>query len=327
MDVISLHQHGVDYAVATLGTSTTSTHVAKLLKLADELFFCFDGDSAGRKAAWRALENSLSQLVDGKRISFMFFPEGEDPDSYVRKCAEDAIWKTVPLSEFAVTELSNAGDLHSAEGRTKLLESAKPLLGKVTAPGLSLQLRHRFAALGKISVDELDALFGIKTFRPRVLQARERAQVAQKTPVTLTRRVLRVVLSDPTLAMRVDRAVLDASDRHFSLLIEVLDVVAARPGLGSKEVILVLLEALQDSALRAQLHEEVAELLSGPEVDLKAEFDQTIVRLAADVAKRREAMLSAKTDRSHAEQEEFVCLVRSRVQQSKVVPEVAKSRV
>jgi DNA primase len=152
MDVVSLHQHGVDYAVATLGTATTPAHVEKLLKLADELFFCFDGDEAGRKAAWRALENSLEHLADGKQVSFMFFPEGEDPDSYVRKCAADDVWKALPLSEFMVSELAARVDMSTVEGRARFLDSAKPLMSKVAAPALSLQLRRRLATKAEVTV-------------------------------------------------------------------------------------------------------------------------------------------------------------------------------
>src|SRR5690606_21211654 len=83
MDVVALAQAGVEYAVATLGTATTPVHVQKLMRQSDEVVFCFDGDAAGRRAAWRALENSLAHLADGKQLRFLFLPEGEDPDTYV----------------------------------------------------------------------------------------------------------------------------------------------------------------------------------------------------------------------------------------------------
>ena len=91
MDVVALSQHGIEYAVAALGTATTSYHVQKLLRHTDNVVFCFDGDNAGRKAAWRALEDSLAQLVDVKNVGFLFLPEGEDPDSYVRNFGRDAL--------------------------------------------------------------------------------------------------------------------------------------------------------------------------------------------------------------------------------------------
>ena len=95
MDVVALAQYGVGYAVATLGTATTATHVSKLLRLAEELVFCFDGDAAGRKAAWRALEMSLSLAPDHKPIRFLFLPEGDDPDSYVRAHGKEAFERMV----------------------------------------------------------------------------------------------------------------------------------------------------------------------------------------------------------------------------------------
>src|SRR4029078_11184549 len=85
MDVVALAQHRVEYAVATLGTSTTPTHAQKLFRLTDTVVFCFDGDNAGRKAAWRALENTLPELRDGQHALFLFLPDGEDPDDSIRR--------------------------------------------------------------------------------------------------------------------------------------------------------------------------------------------------------------------------------------------------
>src|SRR5260370_6145190 len=90
MDVVALAQYGVGYAVATLGTATTPVHVSKLLRLADELVFCFDGDAAGRKAAWRALEVSLPLAPDHKPVRFLFLPQGDDPDTYIRKHGKES---------------------------------------------------------------------------------------------------------------------------------------------------------------------------------------------------------------------------------------------
>src|SRR4029453_15638349 len=110
MDVVALAQHGVDYAVATLGTATTPVHAQKLFRLTDTVVFCFDGDAAGRKAAWRALENPLPVLPDGKNPRFLFLPDGEDPDDFVRargKTAfEQAVGSAMPLSEYLVATLS-----------------------------------------------------------------------------------------------------------------------------------------------------------------------------------------------------------------------------
>jgi DNA primase len=165
MDVVALAQFGVGYAVATLGTATTPWHVQKLLRQTDEVVFCFDADSAGRRAAWRALENSLEQLQDGKQVKFLFLPEGHDPDSFIRahgrEAFEAALGQALPLSAFAVKELTERVDMGSAEGRAKFLQDAKPLVKRISAPILSLVLRTRVAELAGVTQSELEQQFEI----------------------------------------------------------------------------------------------------------------------------------------------------------------------
>ena len=152
MDVVALAQFGVGYAVATLGTATTPVHVTKLLKLADELVFSFDGDAAGRKAAWRALEVALPLAPDGKPVRFLFLPDGDDPDTFIRKHGKDAFESKVaqaqPLSEFLMGELRAQCDVRTAEGQAQFVAAAKPYLQKVAAPALKLQLTKEVARLG-----------------------------------------------------------------------------------------------------------------------------------------------------------------------------------
>ena len=145
MDVVALAQHGVGNAVATLGTSTTPVHAQKLFRLTDTVVFCFDADNAGRKAAWRALENTLPMLADGKNAKFLFLPEGEDPDDFVRKrgkaAFEGLVSSAVPLSEFLLSTLVAAHPPASAEGRAALVAAAKPHLAAINAPVLAALLR------------------------------------------------------------------------------------------------------------------------------------------------------------------------------------------
>src|SRR5690606_32872720 len=132
----------------------------KLLRQSDNVVYCFDGDAAGRRAAWRALENSLSQLQDGKQVRFLFLPPEDDPDSYVRAQGKEAfealLAHSQPLSEFLVQELAGRVDMRSAEGRARFLQEAKPLVKQVTAPMLSLMLRKQVAELAGLSQAELD---------------------------------------------------------------------------------------------------------------------------------------------------------------------------
>ena len=163
MDVVALAQHGVEFAVATLGTATTPIHARTLLRHTDRLIFAFDGDNAGRKAAWRALENTLEALQDGKEVSFLFLPEGEDPDSYIRTHGHARFLQlldndTLPLSAFLVRELARGRKLDSQEGQAALLKDARPLLEKIAAPLLGSLIRKQIAELAHLQADELSQM-------------------------------------------------------------------------------------------------------------------------------------------------------------------------
>lgn len=164
MDVVMLHQHGVEYAVASLGTACTPEHVRKLLKLADEVVFGFDGDKAGIKAAWRALENSLPEVKDGKELKFLFLPAEHDPDSYVqafgREQFESLITESaLPLSQYLLKELAAQVDLTMEEGRARLVHIARPYLDELTqAPILKLMIGKRLAEMCQLSSTEFASL-------------------------------------------------------------------------------------------------------------------------------------------------------------------------
>jgi DNA primase len=135
MDVVRLHQSGITYAVATLGTATTQEHLNKLLRLTSELVFCFDGDRAGRQAAWRALENALPMARDGRELRFMFLPDGHDPDTLVAEIGKDAFEErlraSLPLSDYLIRELLQQVDLGVIDGRAKLKALAQPLFSRM----------------------------------------------------------------------------------------------------------------------------------------------------------------------------------------------------
>ena len=135
MDVARLHQAGIHYAVATLGTATTAEHLKRAFRLVSEIVFCFDGDRAGRAAAWRALQNVLPEAQDGREIRFLFLPEGEDPDSLVgkegREAFEQRIAGALPLSEYLLGQLRAEVDLAHADGRARYVALARPLLARL----------------------------------------------------------------------------------------------------------------------------------------------------------------------------------------------------
>ena len=208
MDVVALYQHGIEYAVAALGTATTPYHIQKLLRQTDNVVFCFDGDAAGKKAAWRALEASLAQLKDGKNISFLFLPEGEDPDSYVgkfgREAFEELLEQTLPLSVFLFRELSARVDLKTSEGRAKLVQDARPLLAQVAAPGLALMLLKRLAELSGLSQNEVEGLLKIR----RVSASPSRGRATRPQPASPYQWLMQVLLYEPNYIEKLDRELL-----------------------------------------------------------------------------------------------------------------------
>jgi len=202
MDVVALAQLGVDYAVATLGTATTPFHIQKLLRITEQVVFCFDGDSAGRRAAWRALENALPHLQDGKQLRFLFLPAEHDPDSYIREYGKEAFEhllgeEALPLSGYLLRELSSQIDLKTQEGCSTLLERAKPLLTAITAPTTALLLRKEVAVLAGITQAELEGLYAIK---PIGTSARRVLQKTARNNFPGLRVLLRCLLAQPELA-------------------------------------------------------------------------------------------------------------------------------
>jgi DNA primase len=170
MDVVMLHQHGVDYAVATLGTATTAAHLAKLLRQADRVVFAFDGDSAGQRAAWRALENALPILSDTKRLDFLFLPPAHDPDSFIREqglaAFEALVAQSLPLSAYLVRELCRRVDLATPEGRARIQAELKPLVKAM--PDIALRIQIVMEVAGKAAVEPAELLryVGLKLATP-----------------------------------------------------------------------------------------------------------------------------------------------------------------
>ncbi|MFZ7129127.1 DNA primase [Avibacterium avium] len=149
MDVVALAQFGVDYAVASLGTATTPEQIQLAFRSTEQLICCYDADRAGRDAAWRALENALPFLEDGRQIKFIFLPDGEDPDTFIRQYGkdgfEDYIRQAQPLSDFLFSTLSSQVDFSSKEGKGKLAALAVPLINRIPGELLRLSLRQLLA--------------------------------------------------------------------------------------------------------------------------------------------------------------------------------------
>ena len=205
MDVVALAQHGIRYACATLGTATTTEHLKRLSRLGAEVVFCFDGDRAGRAAAWRALENALPALQGGQQLRFLFLPDGHDPDSLVRAegpaAFETRLPDALPLSEFFVQRLGDETDLATVDGRARLAELARPLLERMPEGVYRQLLIDRLAQAVGLSPTRFAA-----ALKPAAPASARRApkrllSAGMDTPV---RKAIRLILQEPNLASGVE---------------------------------------------------------------------------------------------------------------------------
>lgn len=233
MDVVALAQFGVGYGVAALGTATTAEHVKILMRQADSIYFCFDGDSAGRKAAWRALENALPQLKDDKSLHFLFLPEEHDPDSYIRAYGkaqfEDALLnQSKPLSEYFWEHLSDDLNLNTQEGKAELVKTSSPLLAQITAPALAYLLKQRLSELVGIDPDNLAQLLGQEAPKRHVKQKSYKLppiSVKQPVMLTLVQRQIRSLLINPDWAAYIDLPDYWALDGDFACLANLAETI------------------------------------------------------------------------------------------------------
>ena len=289
MDVVALAQHGVGYAVATLGTATTPYHITKLMRQTDDIVFCFDGDAAGRKAAWRAAINSLPALTDGLRLSFLFLPPEHDPDSYIREFGKDgfeaALKETQPLSQYLVQTLSSANDMQSHEGRVRFMNDAEPILKQIQAPALSLLLRKRCAELAGVSQAELESLMSLAqpTTRRKAAPAR-----SSRKPPTLVRRLIQMVLLRPHLALQLDASMVPGNGAEDEVFGHLIRLASESPSSATS----ALLQALRGNVpenLMAEISAEVMEVDDAFEVE--DEFEGAMKQLRENLGQRELAVV------------------------------------
>jgi DNA primase len=289
MDVVMLDQYGVDNAVATLGTAITSDQAARLLRLANEVVFAFDGDAAGRKAAWRALENSLPQARDGKLLSFLFLPDGEDPDSFVRAQGADTFKKlcgqAMPLSDFLFHELTSQTDLASQEGKVRLATLAQPYIAKLTqAPLLTRALWQR-----------LDVLTGLDSPRQFGDRARPSGRPNQRSQSGQSARpqgrgtvqpsswriLLQAVLHDPLRAQHLTDLP-DTAGPEADVVQAVISLVREHPEMTVRDIV----EHFRDRPEQPLLAAAAAELMRWDEnYDIEADFQGALGAVMAKASR------------------------------------------
>lgn len=287
MDVIGLARHGIDFAAATLGTATTDEHLNRLFRLSDEVHFCFDGDRAGRAAAWRALETALPQIREGRQIRFVFLPEGQDPDSYVQNDGaggfEKAMDQSLALSDYLVEELASQVDMKSLDGRARLAELARPLVNKIPPGVYKALLIERLAASVGLAAPKLEAILAKDPSKPTLgarrkglSGLRQKSRPAAGKP-SIVRHAITLLLNHPDAADQLDvEQLAGVTKPGTELLRDLIETVQSEPTMTTAR----LLE-------RWRMHEEgrylgklaAAELPVSEDFDAAAELEQCIAQL------------------------------------------------
>ena len=243
MDVVAMAQFEINYAVATLGTATTHEHLERLFRTVPEVVFCFDGDRAGREAAWRALENPLPVLRDGREARFLFLPDGEDPDSLVRKIGKQAFEQQIAaathLSDVFFERLSSQLDIDSIDGRARLVNLANPLLAKLPDSMFRQLMVERLAELAGTRSDSVANRLDKPPPAqppPRPPTARAPGQPGSKSTV---RQAIELLLYQPALAAQLERPPLleHCALPGVSLLIEIIDLLKRQPELNTGAIL------------------------------------------------------------------------------------------
>ncbi len=307
MDVVALAQFGIRNCVATLGTSTTQEHLERMFRIVDEVVFCFDGDRAGREAAERALNNALEVMREGWQLRFMFVPDGDDPDSLVRRegstAFEQRVEKAQEFSGFFYEVLSRQVDISSVSGRARLVELARPLLEKLRSGVLRQMMQDELARVAQIDSTRLDSLLG---------EVKKSLPVTESTvkgwqSLSLVRRALLLLLNVPSLAKKAGE-----SERFRSLplpgmplLCEVLLILSENPGISPG----ALVEHWRDHDNWRHLVRLMNAPVVIPQDGIEDEFEGVLLRFDAMLSEQRVDELRNKQQMSDQEKKEFLGLL------------------
>jgi len=286
MDVVALFQYGVTTAVATLGTATTPDHAELLFRNAADVYFCFDGDRAGRGAAWKALESVLPRMRDGRQAFFLFLPEGDDPDSLVRREGaagfEAQMKRAVPLSTFFFDEMAQGIGLGSIDGKARLAERCRPLLAQIPDGAFRDLMAQRLTELSGVG---LQAESG-----PRPPSARRGSVSAPRA--SLVRTAICLLLQRPGLIDQVpaDYGFARLQQRGVGLLVELIELVRSRPGI-STAAILEHFSGREELPALEKL--AVADLLTDPE-HWRPEMSGSLLRLELETLRQDQAAAKSR---------------------------------
>ena len=313
MDVVSLAQYGIDYAVAALGTATSEEHIKLLFRATDSVIFCYDGDNAGRNAAWRALNVLLPCLIDGKEIIFTFLPQDEDPDSFVRKVGktgfEDYL-KTAPnLSKFLFDELLKQVDLKTPEGKAKLSSLALPLLEQIKAKAFRLNLLQQLGRyLGLLDLSQIEQL--MQSNRQKYESKISKTVPIAQMKLTTMRILIGLLLQYPNLAQLVSdiNAIGQVKMAGIDIFIELLELCQRYPNITTAQILTECLER----PFYKQLSRLATWEFHYQDDDIESIFTHTLKELYDNILAQRQDELIAKervSGLSTAEKKELATLI------------------
>ncbi|MFQ6405355.1 DNA primase [Methylophilus sp. 'Pure River'] len=296
MDVVALAQYGIEYAVAALGTATTPFHIAKLMRQTDEIVFSFDGDKAGRTAAWRAVMNALPAIKDGLKLRFLFLPAEHDPDSFVREFGKEAFEaemdKAMPLSQYIIQHLSEHNPMASQEDKLQFLNDAEPILKQIQAPRYAMLLRKKVAEMTGLAGGEMQRMLKL----PDPVKTKEKAvRQRSRTPLSLYVRLALMLLMRPQWAKPELMAEIVGEGDEEQMLRVVVRAAIAKPE--SRPVVLLQMIAPYISeVLRHQLQRELS--LLDETLDFTLEFEGACTQLS-DMAliAREKSLLGRLTEK------------------------------
>jgi DNA primase len=291
-----LAQHGIREVVGTLGTATTRDHLTLLFKSTSKAVFCFDGDDAGRRAAWKALEQVLPEIYENRECVFMFLPEGQDPDTWVQQIGAEEfrkhITEAMPLSQFLLGELAKQVNLGSMDGRARMISLARPHLEKLREGPLRALILDELSRITRLSRPDIEASYT----RPHSEVASSRNSAAAKPGTGASRpvkRAMQLLIEKPALAEGVDHLELlaqsDAPGVH--LLIEAIDFFHAHPDAQVAQLLEFWRDTPKGKALERLLQQEV----NVNEATLEREFTETIAHLGQKGLRARVQNLLAES--------------------------------
>ncbi len=260
MDVIALAQFGIKNVVATLGTAATFEHIGKLFRITNKLIFCFDGDKAGKKAAWRALENSLSLLKNGRQVYFIFLPNNEDPDTFVNKNGKNAFINTemlTPLSDFLFNSISHNINLEILEGRSEMINKTLPYLAKLPLDPYKDIIVKELSKITGYEVNDIQKQLSIPEKSDLKKLKNSNKKVENNRGIEKIRWLIRCLLHQPRLALNVEstESLLALESSGIDFLCELIQLIKKNPNITLGGI----LENWRDSKFEKRLCELASE--------------------------------------------------------------------